>query len=170
MTTYLAAPDIELSKRFEGVYRTYFPHLVQVLAPIVGDPSAAEDVAQEAMSRLLIRFDRLDHSTPVWPWLRTVGFRLAIDLIRKRSLEQALDVVPDDVLPHTAHEDRHWCEEGPQLLHALRKLSPRQRTALCLRYVEDRDSQEAAGYLGLKRGAFDQLVFRARRNFRVAYR
>jgi RNA polymerase sigma factor (sigma-70 family) len=168
--THLSTQQLRCDPSFERVYRSCFPRLVQLLTPILDDTTAAEDVAQEVMARLLTRFDRLDHSTPLWPWLRTVGVRLAIDALRKRSVEGTLGEVPDDIRPTLAYDDRYWCEDGPQLLDALRKLSTRQRTALCLRYLEDRDPHDAAGHLGLKRGAFDQLVFRARRNLMLAYR
>lgn len=158
---------------FPDLYREHFPRVVRLLVPVLHDQTLAEDVAQETMSRLMTRLESLDVSTPVWPWLKTVAMRLAIDHLRRASREvpcepQEVEGVVDEVVG--THEDDHWCEKGPQMVAALRGLPTRQRQALALRYLQDRDPVEVARELNLSKGAFEQLVFRARRNMSREYR
>ncbi|HEX2296860.1 MAG TPA: sigma-70 family RNA polymerase sigma factor, partial [Actinomycetota bacterium] len=163
-------PDTLLRGRTDDLFREYFPRLVRLLSPVLRDRPLAEDLAQETMSRFLVRLDRLDTSTPVWPWLKTVAMRLAIDHLRRGAREvpyQPQEVVVDENAG--AREDTYWCEEGPELVAALRDLPKRQRQALALRYLHDRDPADVARALNLSKGALDQLVFRARRNMSRRY-
>lgn len=156
---------------FEDLFREYFPRLVAIARPVTCDTALAEDVAQETLSRLYARADRLDFSEPIWPWLKTVAMRLAIDQFRRndREMPSESQVFSEDTGPR-GREDQYWCEEGPQLVLALKELSARQRLAVALRYLEDKDPVDAAVLLGLSKPAFEQLLFRARRKLLAEYR
>ncbi|HYO60581.1 MAG TPA: sigma-70 family RNA polymerase sigma factor [Actinomycetota bacterium] len=155
--------------RFPDLYRDHLPRLIRLLVPVLRDRTLAEDVAQETMSRLMTRFESLDVSTPLWPWLKTVAMRLAIDHLRQSGREISYEPhdVPDEGLG--GREDDHWCEEGPQIVAALRGIPKRQRQALALRYLQDLDPAEVATALNLSKGASEQLVFRARRSMSREY-
>ncbi|MGH9338561.1 MAG: sigma-70 family RNA polymerase sigma factor [Acidobacteriota bacterium] len=156
---------------FDELFREYFPRLVAVARPLTRDSALAEDVAQETLSRLHARAGLLDFSEPIWPWLKTVAMRLAIDHVRRDGRETPTEpyVLITDKEPH-GREDQYWCEEGPQLILALKELSARQRLAVALRYLEDKDPADAAILLGLSKPAFEQLLFRARRKLLTEYR
>ena len=156
---------------FEAFFREYFPRLVAVARPLTRDSALAEDVAQETLSKLHARAYSLDFSEPIWPWLKTVAMRLAIDQFRRDDRESSTE--PHVMSRHReqhGREDQYWCEEAPQLILALKELSGRQRLAVALRYLEDKDPTDAAIVLGLSKPAFEQLLFRARRKLLVEYR
>lgn len=163
-------PEPSRAATAEEMYKEYFPRVVRLLTPVLRDAAIAEDLAQETMARFLGRLERLDTSTPVWPWLKTVAMRLAIDHFRRGNREvpwEPRDIATED--PSVVHEDEYWCEEGPQLVAALRGIPKRQRQALALRYLHDRDPAEVARALNLSKGALEQLVFRARRSMSREY-
>lgn len=156
---------------FDSLFRGYLPRLVAVARPLTRDTALAEDVAQETLFRLHARAEMLDFSEPIWPWLKTVAMRLAIDQFRRDDRESSTE--PHVMNRHReqhGREDQYWCEEAPQLILALKELSGRQRLAVALRYLEDKDPTDAAVVLGLSKPAFEQLLFRARRKLLVEYR
>jgi RNA polymerase sigma-70 factor (ECF subfamily) len=147
---------------FDALYRRHHPRLVRLLKRRVGDPALAEDLAQDTLIRAMTNIDSFDRSRPMWPWLKTIATRLAIDDARSRGRE---------VLCNTAEEgtvDLDWSEDGP-LVEALDRLTANQRAAVSLRYLEGWKIADAASFLGITRDAFEQLLARARRRLRTEY-
>lgn len=151
----------------ESFYRVFQPRLHRNLGRVVRDPFLREDVVQETLIKALSRLDCFDCSRPLWPWLRTIGLRTAFDHLSKRRRESARLVFEPAVAHQTVLED--W-EGDPVLFQTLAAISERHRVALSLRYLEDRPGSEVAVALGLSKGAFDQLIFRARARFAAEYR
>jgi hypothetical protein len=109
----------------------------------------------------------LDPSRPVWPWLRTVASHIATDSVRRASRELLIEPDEDTAKQGVEIESS---EERLILREALSRLPPRQRLAIALHYFEDRPQSTSAEMLGLDRGAFKQLLFRARRSLDREYR
>lgn len=153
--------------RFDALYREFFPRLVGYCKRM-GTNGWAEDVAQETLVRALARLDTIDLSRPLWPWLKTVAFRLASDATRKRSRE-----VPTEALAESEPLEEpvalEAIEERTIIAAAMSSLRPAERTAIGLRYLEDLDNAEAAPRLAITGTAFKQLVYRARARLRVEY-
>jgi RNA polymerase sigma-70 factor (ECF subfamily) len=102
---------------------------------VLGDPAAAEDVAQEVAIVAIQDPRKLD------AWLRKVATRKAIDETRKRKRRPTV--------PLEAHHDP---TDAPReaALHLLAPLAPRQRAALTLRYVHDLPDDAIARALGCR--------------------
>lgn len=149
---------------FDVLYRRFFPRLVRLLRSRVGEREAAEDLAQETLVRAFQHIDDFDTSRPLWPWLKTIATNVAIDHVRRRGPETVMDLGHDQVRCEFG-----WSEETPVLMEAMARLPKRQQVALSLRYLDDWRSGEAAGFLGLSRTSFEQLLLRARRKLRNAY-
>lgn len=150
---------------FESLYRTYFGRLKGFCFGKVRDCATAEDLAQEALIRAWINLDRFSPDYPMWPWLRTIATRLVIDELRRRVPEPH----PDPAGHLAVVDDLVAVEEGPLLRAALRTVSSRDRTALVMRYLEDRPTPEAAELLGLSDTNYQQVLSRARRRLAAAY-
>lgn len=154
---------------FDDLFREFFPRLVSLTRTITRDSALAEDVAQETLSRLHAQTRLLDFGQPIWPWLKTVAVRLAIDQVRRDRRETSTEphlIAEGGETPR--NDDRHWCENGPQLILALKGLPARQRLAVTLRYLKDKDPSDSTKVMGLSKRAFEQLLFRARRGLLVA--
>lgn len=155
---------------FEALYRRFYPRLVGAVRPAVGEQCLAEDVAQEALLKARDRLASFDISRPFWPWLKTIAIHLAIDHRRRTSREVLVesDLAAECEGSTTCEFTR--CDESLLLIEALKVIPPRQRLAIALRYIEQRDPRDAAVVLGLSKPAFEQLLFRARRNLHASYR
>jgi RNA polymerase sigma-70 factor (sigma-E family) len=124
---------------FEGLYRLAY----RVAYRILGDRPEAEDVAQEALARVCLRWSRL-HDRPEG-WVSRVASNLAIDRYRHRRREPLIPSGPIGVV------DERIGERG-DLVRALRRLSRRQREVVVLRYLADFSEAEVAVALGCSVG------------------
>ena len=79
------------------ILRTYGPLLYRtVLLPRLGSDAAAQDALAETYARVVERFDRFEwQDCGVYPWLRVVAMRIALDLLRGRKRESLFE--PEDL-------------------------------------------------------------------------
>ena len=117
---------------------------------------AAEDLVQEALARLVPRWQRVDDPEA---YARVTMHRLEISRWRRRRVlrEEASGDLPDTpVADGTAA-----VHERVVLLRALGRLTARQRSVLVCRYVEDLDERATALRLGLRVGTVRSTTHRA---------
>jgi RNA polymerase sigma-70 factor (ECF subfamily) len=141
------------------VHREFFPRLVRLCARQLRDQSLAEDVAQETVLRALRFWASYDAERPTWPWLKAIALRLCIDAHRARSHEICLEAVPEQA---ESSDPTDALLDELAVRRAMAGLPERQRLALRLRYLDDRDRAASAQLLGVNVNAFDQLLSRAR--------
>lgn len=106
----------------------------------------AWDLTQETLARLGERWDRANLDNPM-AYARTVMVRLNIDRLRRLRRELPLLGTPHEEPPADVVGDI-----DPWLVEALATLSPRQRTAVALRFVEDLDVRTIAQRMGCSEG------------------
>lgn len=129
--------------------------LVRLAYAMVGDRQAAEELVQEAFVRTMRAGARVENSEA---FVRTVLVNLCKSFTMRRSRERELRRIgPEIVHPH----------EVDETLIALRRLRPKYRTVLALRYYEDMSIDAVAELLGLKSGTVKSLVHRGLRDLRA---
>ena len=132
------------SASFEDFFRREYPAMVALAAAVSRSPHTAEDLAQEAMVRARKHWDRISAFDKPGTWVRRVTINLALNSRRG---------VAREARTRLAWWERHEPAEQPQaldpeLLDALHALSPQQRAAVALHYLEDRSTPEIADLLG----------------------
>jgi len=138
--------------RVEAVYRAEFPKLWRALYAFAGDGEIASDAAAEAFARAMRDEPRI-RDINAWTW--RVAFRLAAAELRRRSTP-----LPDGPSPY---EMPHPI---PELVAALRTLSPNQRLAIVLHDYADRPTNEVAEAIGCSRATVHVHLSQARRRLR----
>jgi RNA polymerase sigma-70 factor (ECF subfamily) len=145
-------------------------HLARVLAlaqRVLGDADEADDVAQEAFTRVWHKARSFDGERARFStWLYRIAFNLCLDRRRGHRGEwQPLDEQLPDGGPGPGEiEERR---QGRALLAAaLARLPVRQRAALALHYLQELSARESGEVMGLGEKAFESLVLRARRALR----
>ncbi len=177
-----ADPDIELLREYAaGGSQAAFARLVERRVDLVfsaafrqvRDAHLAEDVTQ-AVFVVLARKARalVEARTPLAGWLLTTTRWVALDALRKlarrRRHERKAAEMTSEMQPSRPASDDVWGGLAPHLDAALARLGERDRTAVVLRYFEDKSLGEVAAGLGVTEAAAKQRVFRAVEKLRKA--
>ncbi|MGH2731195.1 MAG: RNA polymerase sigma factor, partial [Actinomycetota bacterium] len=144
-TGYLHGSPASRGAEFASLYREYFPRLVRLLTRRTGDSAVAEDLAQEVLLRALQAPSNFDRTAPMWPWLKTVALRLAIDHFRRNSREIPSEQTCCPLLDETRSGTDSLLPE------VVASLPPRERAAVSLYYLDGWKTSETASFLGMSR-------------------
>jgi len=143
-----------------AIFATHRLRLVRLAILLVDDLGTAEDVVQDAFAAFLTRRVRLDDPQKALAYLRTSVVNGARDKLRRRRVSRAY-VAPHAPPLHDAEEEVLLAEEHREVIAALRRLAPRQREVLVLRYWSDLSEAEIADTLGISRGTVKSTASRA---------
>jgi RNA polymerase sigma factor (sigma-70 family) len=142
------------ASRIEGLYRSEMPRLWRAVLAFTGDPEIASDAVAEAFAQCLRRGDAI-RSPAAWVW--RAAFRIAAGDLKSRALVTGPKVEEAYEMPERAGE----------LVWALRRLPPRQRAALILRYYGGYSAKESAAILGSTAATVRVHLSRGRRHLRT---
>lgn len=127
---------------------------------LTANPDDAWDLTQETLVQIGERWGRMTFDEPA-AYARTVMVRPNIDRLRRLRRELLTPDRADRPAPvTTVGELDGW------LIEALRTLTPRQRTTLTLRYVEDLDVRTIAQRMGCSEGTVKSQVSRGTERLR----
>ena len=128
-----------------------------------GDWHMAQDLTQEALSRLFAAWKRVQQVDNPDAYARTVLVRLFISHKRKKSSSEVVTDAPGEVSAPGVDPALRVT-----LLAALGALNATDRAVVVLRYWEDRSVEDAAHLLGLSAGAVRNRSLRALAHLRNA--
>jgi RNA polymerase sigma-70 factor (sigma-E family) len=132
---------------FDEFVAVELPRLLGLARALSGGDHDAWDLVQETLARVGTRWSRLDHGHATASYARTTLVRLNIDRLRRLRRERPTHQVQDrPALELAADGVDKW------LADALRTLTPRQRTAIVLRFAEDLDLATIADQMGCSVG------------------
>jgi RNA polymerase sigma-70 factor (sigma-E family) len=132
---------------YDAFVRASTVPLLRVAWLLTGDSHDAQDLVQETHVRMASRWGSITrHDGDPTAYARTVLHRIHIDQwrLRQRRPERLVDTPPDSgVGDGTDAADLRLA-----LTDALARLTPKQRSVLVLRYLEDRSEAQTAAVLG----------------------
>ncbi|MGW6908348.1 SigE family RNA polymerase sigma factor [Streptomyces sp. NPDC054940] len=124
-----------------------------------GDTHLAEDLVQEALGRIYVRWGRVSRVDNPAGYAQTVLTRAFLAHQRRRSsTERATDTIPDRAASYGGHTDLPL---RLTLLQALAGLPAKDRAVIVLRYWEDRSVEETADALNASSAAVRTRCTRA---------
>ena len=131
----------------EAFVRDRWQSLLRHGAMLTGSHLDGEDLVQEALLKVAHRWHRMEGDPEAY--VRRVMVTTNISRWRRHRGREVLSAEPTRGRERVAPgpETGEW-DVGP----ALRQLTPRQRTVLVLRYVEDRSIAETAELTGMRQG------------------
>jgi RNA polymerase sigma-70 factor (sigma-E family) len=160
VTRALAGNAVGGTDATDAVSALYAEHalgLTRMAFLILGDRFAAEDVVQEAFIGLYGAWDRLRSHDNVLGYLRVSVLNGCRSVIRRsRRAPKAIEVVP----VASAEADAMSAEERRAAVAAVRRLPPRQREVLILRYFAELPVNEIALAMGVSAGTVKSTTAR----------
>ena len=141
---------------FSDFFREEFASVVRTAYLVLHDRTTAEDVAQEAFTRLFVNWAKISQYERPGAWVRRVAIRLAVRHARRDRMRV--------LLLRWVEPPRHEPDASdPDLMRAIRALPPQQRAAVALHYFEDRPVAEIASMLSCSQATAKVHLFKARR-------
>jgi RNA polymerase sigma-70 factor (ECF subfamily) len=160
----------------EDFVRTYTPRMLAVARRLTRCEHAAADAVQEALLSAFNSLDAFHGQSQFWTWLyrivvnsclmqlRSSGRRPALSLEAlghdSNGLDREGSSIPDSSAPPLELLARD--EVRAQVRECIRQLPTSYRTILQLRDIEEFDTDETAGILGISRSAVKTRLHRAR--------
>jgi RNA polymerase sigma-70 factor, ECF subfamily len=141
------------SREIEALYRTRYVSFRNVLATITGSNESARDAVQDAFASALAnrKAFRGDSSLETWVW--RIALRIAVKHGRESNASPAgAELDPAFVAP----------ERDLELADAVRRLPPRRRLVVFLRYFGDLSYVEIADICGIAEGTVAATLAQAR--------
>lgn len=152
---------------FQTAYRELYPSLHRYVLRMVGDPDVADDVVQEAFTRLVEQDLPLEEARP---WLHVVAANLVRDRARTTQRRGRLleETPPEPSRPEAPDARIERLETIRRVRRALAELSERDARMLLMR-EEGFKYREIAEVIGVKSTSVGALVARALKRFAEAY-
>ncbi len=152
---------------FDRFFLSHYDGLVRSLTAITGDRERADDCVQEAFIRAFGRWRRIRRYDNPATWVRRVAINLSRDMDKAEKRRRRRE--DNDGL----HKDRASASPADtvaadlHLVDLLQRLTPQQRAAAALFYVEDLPVAEIAESLGITTGAVKFHLNKARSSLKA---
>jgi RNA polymerase sigma-70 factor (ECF subfamily) len=147
----------EQARELEALYETRYGSFRNALATVTGDRESARDAVQEAFARALAGREgrRPDGCLAAWVW--KIAYRVALEQ-RRRERPFATPWVDAELLEPA---------RDPELAAAVRRLPPRRRLIVFLRYFGDFSYAEIAAACDVTEGTVAATLAQAHAELRT---
>ena len=126
----------------------------------VRSPQLAEEVAQAVFTDLARQAGDLQPDTVLTAWLYQVARRQAVDVVRREARRQLREQIATEMNAMNA-STADWTHIEPLLDEAMQALDDTDRTAVLLRYFENKSLREVGAAIGVGDDAAQKRVSRA---------
>jgi len=167
---------------FEELVRQYDRAVLRLAVHLTGSQEDAQDIYQEAFLRAYINLRSFRFECTFYTWIYRIVTNLCLDHLRKTrnrgrdvtitvhpdgEQEAALDHVSDDRPGASPERSLVGRELRETIFHALRRLSPRERTVFELKHYHGLRLRTVAGILNTTEGTIKNTLFRATHKLRA---
>lgn len=153
-----AAVVLRATAPFEEFYASVWPVLYDFAATLVrGDRVLAEEITQETLARVYVRYARLDDPRPY-------AYRVAANLVKRRWHVSVREPVHDPALL----PQRGWVDDVDHTVDAVRRLPPRLAEVVLLHYYADLPVEAVARLLHRPAGTVKARLHEARKALAIA--
>jgi RNA polymerase sigma-70 factor (sigma-E family) len=142
---------------FDDFVRARLSELTRFGRALTGDEQRGADLVQDALVRVLPKWDRIRSDDPEG-YVRRVMVNRNISIWRALRRERLTAEPPDAGIDDRLRDQALWV--------ALRALPPRQRTVIALRYLADQTEAQTAALMGCSVGTVKSQASAAMRTLR----
>jgi RNA polymerase sigma-70 factor (ECF subfamily) len=150
---------VQATDEYRLLFRQEYRSIVWSVNVVLHDYARSEEIAQDAFVRLLEHWGKVSRYDRPGAWVRRVAMRLAVKAAKRESRRGQVE---RSTLPPTEQPEPPMARD-PALVAAVRELSPKQRAAVVLHYLEDRPVQEVSEMMGCSTATVNVHLHRARK-------
>lgn len=161
-------PRVQTDREFADFVSRKSSRLLLLAQHLCGDDDAAENVTRAVLERAYLNWRRISKATDPYRQVRRVLVGLCTDGAKPERTQRDMAALSADGVDVVAASARHLNDENFVLLvdrialrHALSGLTPQERAAVVLRYLEEVSDADVAQELGMKVGAVKSCCSRA---------
>ena len=150
--------------------KEYFDNLVFFIDRYVHDAAAAEDIAIDAFTQLVVNKHRYNFQVSLKTYLFMIGRSRALDYIKHRSKLPVVELSEAAQIPtgEPSLEEMLLADQRKRAVHAaMDRLSEEMRAAVHLVYFEELSCEEAARVMKKNRKQVYNLLYRAKELLRT---
>jgi RNA polymerase sigma factor (sigma-70 family) len=159
---------------FEILMKRYHDSIFYMVLKMVHNRDDAEDLTMEAFGKAFNNISNYSADFAFSTWLFKIATNNSIDFIRKKklmttSLERTSatedgETTPIAVKDHSANPEESMVKEqrAAKIRSAIEQLSPKYRSLIELRYLDELSYEEIAAKLDLPLGTVKAQLFRAK--------
>jgi len=150
--TVTRSDALDADDALTALYAAHYRKLVRIAALLLDDYSLSEEVVQDAYVKMHGSWRRIREPAAAEAYLRTTVVNLARSRLRRRLVAAKHAPKP---LPDAPSAEQGALEQldRDRVIQALRRLPPRQRECLVLRYYADLSEAQIAAAMGISPGA-----------------
>jgi RNA polymerase sigma-70 factor (sigma-E family) len=149
-----------------SLYGQHYRTLVRLAALLVRDVATAEEVVQDSFIAMHASWRKLRDTEKALSYLRQSVVNRSRSVLRHRVVVDRNAPPPPPSAP-SAEQGAMTELERSAVVSALRRLPPRQREALVLRYYLDLSEAQIASAMGISRGAVKSHTARGMSSLRT---
>jgi RNA polymerase sigma factor (sigma-70 family) len=153
---------------FSDFFAERYGRLARACLLLTGNEAEAEDLAQEAMARVLERWDRVSAMDDPVGYLYRTALNLHRNAVRRLAMAARRQLLREFSHPLAA-DDPDAAERRLDLLRAIHSLPRTQREALVLVEWLGLTTEEAGSLLGIEAASVRGRLHRARQSLRALY-
>src|SRR5579862_9146187 len=146
---------------FAELVERHLPLVYSAALRQVRSPQLAEEVSQSVFTQLAHHATALKPETVLAAWLHRVTYHAAVDVVRREARRQARERIACEMSTLMNDEAADWTQIEPHLDQAVQSLDETDRTAILLRYFENKSLREVGETLGSSEDAAQKRVSRA---------
>ncbi|MCB9832939.1 MAG: RNA polymerase sigma factor [Planctomycetes bacterium] len=150
-------------------FRGDYPRIYRLGFGLLGDHHEAEDLAAEAMLRILDHLEDRDPARSFRAWSNAIVINMGRDRLRRRRPVVSRDFAEADLPAALRTEDPARLEQGELrelITRSLTRLTDREREVFVLRELEALPTDEVARTLNITESSVRSLLTLARRRLR----
>ena len=155
---------------FDEIMKELFDNLVFFIDRYVHDIHAAEDIAIDAFSDLVVNKHRYNFKVTLKTYLFMLGRSRALNYIKHRKVINFVELTEADntLAEQETLEEIILSDERKRIVNnALNSLTDDMRVVVHLIYFEDLSYDEAAKVMKKNRKQVDNLLYRAKKELRI---
>ncbi len=152
-------------RAFRSFAAARLPALLRFAHLLTGNPMAAEDLVQNALTRTALSWSRIRRQDNPEGYVRRTMVNLQANYWRGRPWREALTADPPES-PNARSMEAEY-DDRDRMWRALSTLPPRQRAVLVLRYYSELSEAEIAETLRCSRGTVKSQAAKALAKLRL---